>query len=122
MSNSKRPRPTANKRPTKTTKQSRARSREDLSPTNAQVTDAQNRQPEPLLTAQQVATYFGSSTDWVYDHVNRHEPRLRAVRLCHNRGRGRTLIRFRPEDVQEFVDRQLDPPKKRGGSEGGDKS
>src|SRR5215469_18711688 len=72
-----------------------------------------NRAPTRLLTPEDVAEQLGTSTDWVYDHVNRREPKLRAVRLCTNTGRGRTMIRFRPKDVEEFIELLLDPPQQR---------
>ena len=54
-----------------------------------------NRQ---LLELGDVAKWLGVSTGWVRAHATRKEPRLRAVRV------GKRL-RFRPEDVEEFIRR-----------------
>ena len=62
---------------------------------------------EPLLTAKQVAAWLGVSVDWVHDHVSRREPRLPVVYLGGKRGRGRGLLRFRREDIERFIEQQL---------------
>jgi len=51
---------------------------------------------EDLLTAEQVAQKLHVSTAWVYDHADRKEPLLPAVRLG-------KAVRFRPEDVDRFI-------------------
>jgi excisionase family DNA binding protein len=75
--------------------------------------ETSQRKPERLWTPQEVADYLGASKDWVYDHVNRRDPRLRAVRLSLNTGPGRTMIRFRLEDVEDFIELLVDPPQKK---------
>jgi excisionase family DNA binding protein len=58
---------------------------------------------EPLWTPKQAAAFLGVSVDWVYDHVNRREPRLPAV-ILGTSGRGkRPLIRFRREDLEAWI-------------------
>jgi excisionase family DNA binding protein len=49
-----------------------------------------------LLTAREVARILNVSTAWVYDHADRKRPLVPSVRL------GKAL-RFRPEDVQQFI-------------------
>jgi excisionase family DNA binding protein len=49
-----------------------------------------------LLSVKQVAEWLAVSPAWVRDHATRKKPRLRAVRLG-------KLLRFRPEDVEDFV-------------------
>ncbi len=58
---------------------------------------------EPLLTLEQVAERLQVSRDWVRDHCTRRNPRLRAVKF----GIRRAVWRFRPEDVQAFIDTYL---------------
>ena len=52
---------------------------------------------EKLLTAEEVATILNVSTAWVYDHADRKRPLIPSVRLG-------KAVRFRPEDVQKFID------------------
>ncbi len=54
---------------------------------------------EKLLTPEQVAGWLGVSADWVQSHATRREPRLNAVRLG-------KLLRFREQDVEEFIRRR----------------
>ena len=54
---------------------------------------------EPLATALQVAKRLGVSERWVRDHATRRSPRLPVVTLG-------SLLRFRPEDVEQFIVRQ----------------
>lgn len=57
----------------------------------------------PLLTVEDVARLLGTSKAWVRDHATRRNPRIPVVRL----GGRRALLRFRLEDIQEFIDRHL---------------
>ena len=64
------------------------------------------RQPQPrlaLLTLDQVAKMLGTSRAWVRDHARRRSPRISCVRL----GGRRALLRFRPQDVEAFIDKHL---------------
>ncbi len=54
---------------------------------------------EALQTAVQVAKRLGVSERWVRDHATRRSPRLPVVKLG-------SLLRFRPEDVEQFIARQ----------------
>lgn len=74
---------------------------------NGGVLPIENRMPvvsagspelETLLTAQEVARILKVSYGWVKDHATRKEPRLRCVRVG-------DLLRFRPKDVAEFIER-----------------
>jgi predicted DNA-binding transcriptional regulator AlpA len=56
-----------------------------------------------LLTLDEVAAHLGMSRDWVRDHTTRRSPRIPAVRL----GGRRAVLRFRPQDVQRFIDLHL---------------
>lgn len=51
-----------------------------------------------LMEASDVAKWLGVSEQWVRDHGTKREPRLTSVRV------GR-LLRFRKEDVEEFIAR-----------------
>ena len=62
---------------------------------------------ESLWTAKQVAQRLGVSVDWVHDHVSRKEPRLPVINLAEERGRGRGVLRFRPEDIERFINDQF---------------
>jgi len=62
---------------------------------------------ESLWTAKQVAERLGVSVDWVHDHVCRKEPRLPVINLAEKRGRGRRLLRFRPRDIERFIEDQF---------------
>lgn len=57
---------------------------------------ASTRGPAHLLTPGEVASRFHVSVGWVRDHATRKQPRLRYVKLG-------KLLRFRPEDVEEFI-------------------
>lgn len=52
---------------------------------------------DKLLTAEEVAKVLNVSTAWVYDHADRKRPLITSVRLG-------KAVRFRPEDVQAFVE------------------
>lgn len=54
---------------------------------------------ERLLTPRQVASWLGVSDRWVRDHATRRKPRIPTVKLG-------SLLRFRPEDVEEFIAQQ----------------
>jgi excisionase family DNA binding protein len=56
-----------------------------------------------LLTLDEVAAWLGVSHDWVRDHATRRNPRIPVVRL----GGKRALLRFRPQDVQQFIEKHL---------------
>ena len=65
-----------------------------------------SRQPQTrlaLLTLDQVAKTLGTSKAWVRDHATRRDPRIPCVRL----GGKRALLRFRPQDVEAFIDKHL---------------
>jgi excisionase family DNA binding protein len=54
-----------------------------------------------LLTPGQVATRLQVSSAWVRDHATRKSPRIAVVRVG-------KLLRFRPEDVDQFIRRQCE--------------
>ncbi len=54
--------------------------------------------PASLMDLAEVAKWLGVSTAWVREHATRKEPRLRAVKVG-------KLLRFRPEDIEEFLQR-----------------
>ena len=62
------------------------------------VVSSGSRELETLLTAKEVASILKVSYGWVKDHATRKEPRLRCVRVG-------DLLRFRPKDVAEFIER-----------------
>lgn len=53
---------------------------------------------EALMDAKDVAAVLKVSYGWVKDHATRKEPRLRCVRVG-------GLLRFRPKDVAEFIEK-----------------
>jgi predicted DNA-binding transcriptional regulator AlpA len=57
----------------------------------------------PLLTLDRVAELLGVSKAWVRDHATRRNPRLPVVRL----GGKRAILRFRPQDIENFIDAHL---------------
>ena len=59
---------------------------------------AGSQELETLLTAREVARILRVSYGWVKDHATRKEPRLRYVRVG-------DLLRFRPRDVVEFIEK-----------------
>ncbi len=63
---------------------------------------------EPLWTPRQVAARLGVSVDWVHDHVSRKEPRLPVIRLGPKNSRGRSVLRFRREDIEAFIQEHLE--------------
>lgn len=56
-----------------------------------------------LLTLEQVAEWMGTSKAWVRDHATRRHPRIPVIRL----GGRRALLRFRPQDVERFINSNL---------------
>jgi excisionase family DNA binding protein len=55
---------------------------------------------EKLLTPREVASWLDVSVDWVQDHATAKEPRIASVRIG-------KLLRFRREEVEEFITRQV---------------
>ena len=55
--------------------------------------------PERLLAPREVAARLGVSERWVRDHATRRYPRIAVVKLG-------PLLRFRPEDVAQFIAEQ----------------
>ncbi len=53
-----------------------------------------------LLTAKDVAERLGVSERWVRDHATRRFPRIPVIRLG-------PLLRFRLEDIEEFLECQM---------------
>jgi excisionase family DNA binding protein len=51
---------------------------------------------QKLLTPKEVAKWLDVSVDWVHNHATRKSPRLPVVRIG-------KLLRFRNEDVEEFI-------------------
>ncbi len=60
------------------------------------VVSAEAQELETLLTAHEVAKILKVSYGWVKDHATRKQPRLPCVRLG-------SLLRFRPQDIEEFI-------------------
>jgi predicted DNA-binding transcriptional regulator AlpA len=56
-----------------------------------------------LLTLDQVAQKLGVSKAWVRDHATRRNPRIPVVRF----GDRRALLRFRYQDIEQFISRHL---------------
>ncbi len=52
-----------------------------------------------LLSLDEVAALFCLSKAWVRDHATRRNPRIPVVRL----GGRRAILRFRPQDVEQFI-------------------
>jgi hypothetical protein len=65
---------------------------------------------EPLLSLADVARQLRVSKAWVRDHATRRSPRIPVVRL----GGKRALLRFRPQDVNQFVADHLISEPERG--------
>jgi len=59
--------------------------------------------PPSLLNLDQVAELLGVSKGWVRDHSTRHNPRIPVVRF----GGKRAVLRFRPSDVENFINAHL---------------
>lgn len=61
-------------------------------------------QPAPrpiraLLSLDEVAATLGTSKAWVRDHATRRNPRIPVVRF----GDRRAVLRFRPQDIEQFI-------------------
>ncbi|MGH9504802.1 MAG: helix-turn-helix transcriptional regulator [Terriglobales bacterium] len=56
-----------------------------------------------LLSLEDVAEMLGVSRAWVRDHATRRQPRIPVVRL----GGKRALLRFRAQDIENFIDAHL---------------
>lgn len=69
-----------------------------------------NPEQKPLLTLHEVAEQLGVSVAWARDHATRRNPRISVVRL----GGKRALLRFRPQDVEQFIRRHLISAEERG--------
>jgi excisionase family DNA binding protein len=59
--------------------------------------------PDRLLTVGEVAGLLSVSDQWVYDHVDRCEPRIPCVHLGSSK-------RFRRSDVDQFIEQQIAAP------------
>lgn len=57
---------------------------------------AETASVQRLLGPADVAKWLGVSSGWVRDHATRKEPRLKSVKVG-------KLLRFRPEDVEDFL-------------------
>jgi len=55
---------------------------------------------EKLLSVEDVAEILNVSIAWVYDHADRKRPVIPSVRLG-------KAVRFRPEDVQTFIEAMI---------------
>jgi predicted DNA-binding transcriptional regulator AlpA len=62
-----------------------------------------NIEEKPLRTLDEVAQQLGVSKAWVRDHATRRNPRIPVIRL----GGKRALLRFRPQDVEQFITEHL---------------
>jgi predicted DNA-binding transcriptional regulator AlpA len=56
-----------------------------------------------LLTLDEVARKLGVSKAWVRDHATRRNPRIPVVRF----GDRRAVLRFRPQDIEQFISQHL---------------
>jgi hypothetical protein len=65
--------------------------------------DQASGQSRSLLTLEQVAEKLSVSKGWVRDHATRRHPRLAVVLL----GGKRAVLRFRPQDVERFINEHL---------------
>jgi len=63
---------------------------------------AARRISQRLRGPSDVAEWLGVSAGWVRDHATRKEPRIRAIKVG-------KLIRFRAEDVEEFLRESMEP-------------
>ena len=61
-----------------------------------------------LLTIAEVAVWLNTSKAWVRDHATRSSPRIPVVRL----GEQRALLRFRQQDIEEFITQHLSDDEK----------
>jgi len=56
-----------------------------------------------LWSLDEVAEFLGTSKAWVRDHATRRQPRIACVRM----GSRRALLRFRRQDVEQFINEHL---------------
>jgi predicted DNA-binding transcriptional regulator AlpA len=75
---------------------------EGMSPGRSQAEGAQEKQLK-LMSLDEVAVMLGVSRAWVRDHATRRNPRIPVVRL----GGKRAILRFRPADLETFIERHL---------------
>ena len=61
--------------------------------------------PARLWTLDEVAQFLQMSKDWVRDHATRRQPRIPSIRL----GGHRAVLRFRPQDIKQFVNEHFQP-------------
>jgi predicted DNA-binding transcriptional regulator AlpA len=61
---------------------------------------------EPLIDVAAVAVRLGMSEQWVRDHIERRHPKIPCVRLG-------AAVRFRPADIDRFIELQLNQPRPR---------
>jgi predicted DNA-binding transcriptional regulator AlpA len=65
----------------------------------------QQSQPGALLSLDDVAALLKVSRAWVRDHATRRNPRIPCVRF----GDRRAVLRFRRQDVDQFIAEHLVP-------------
>lgn len=65
---------------------------------NLEQTNTTAARSAALLEPMEVAKWLGVSAGWVRDHATRKQPRLKAIKVG-------KLLRFRPEDIEEFIRR-----------------
>lgn len=65
--------------------------------------------PTQLLTLDDVAKIMKVSKAWVRDHCTRRRPLIPVVRI----GGRRAVLRFRPQDIAEFITNNLLLPAER---------
>jgi excisionase family DNA binding protein len=64
--------------------------------------------PNSLLTLEEVAIQLSVSKGWVRDHATRRNPRIPVIRF----GDRRAVLRFRRQDVEQFIVEHLVPQKR----------
>jgi len=64
---------------------------------------SQTSQPVSLMSLNDVAELLQVSKAWVRDHATRRNPRIPVVRL----GDRRAVLRFRRQDVDQFISEHL---------------
>jgi len=60
-----------------------------------------------LLNLDQVAERLSMSKAWVRDHATRRNPRIKVVWITEEGENHRGVMRFRPCDIDAFIDRHL---------------
>lgn len=71
----------------------------------SQVAPSATRPIQSLLSLDEVAATLGVSKAWVRDHATRRNPRIPVVRF----GDRRAVLRFRPQDIEQFIADNLLP-------------